>query len=161
MRTPGPWAADPDDRPDMEWNIHIVSADDPDLRIAFMANGPRSEANAAFIVEACNNYESLQARCTELEADNEELRALRYEDGLFATRATEQIRDLQARCDRYKAALGRLVGDLDGLISQSDGVSGLHLNGDIAQWDELLYGGTYETWLMSLEVARKALEDTK
>lgn len=41
-----PWAADPDDRPGMEWNVHIVDASEPNDRVAFMSNGPRSEAKA-------------------------------------------------------------------------------------------------------------------
>ena len=36
------------------------------------------------------------------------------------------------------------VGDL---IDQSRGVVGLHLNGDVATWTELLTGGRMEEWL--------------
>lgn len=36
---PGPYAVDPDDREGMEHNNHIVVADRPHLRIAFMAHG--------------------------------------------------------------------------------------------------------------------------
>lgn len=35
---PGPYKVDPDDRPGMEWNNHIVVAADPNRRIAFMAH---------------------------------------------------------------------------------------------------------------------------
>lgn len=43
--TPGPWAVDPDDRPGMEWNNHIVQADNPHIRICFMtSNGPSDNA---------------------------------------------------------------------------------------------------------------------
>ena len=34
------------------------------------------------------------------------------------------------------------------LINESDGVAGLHLNGDIAPWEELLEGGRFEEWLL-------------
>jgi hypothetical protein len=57
--TPRPWAADPDEREGYEWNIHIVEAADPHMRIAFTSNGPGSEANAALIVKAVNNHDAL------------------------------------------------------------------------------------------------------
>lgn len=50
----------------------------------------------------------------------------------------------------------RLVDELDGLVSESGGVSGLHLNGDVATWEELLPGGRFER-LSSLDELRKAL----
>lgn len=37
------------------------------------------------------------------------------------------------------------------LISESEGVYGLHLNGDPAPWNELQAGGRYEEWLIYLE----------
>lgn len=49
-----------------------------------------------------------------------------------------------------------LVDELDGLVGESDGVSGLHLNGDVATWDELLPGGRFER-LSSLDDLRAAL----
>jgi hypothetical protein len=54
----------------------------------------------------------------------------------------------------------RLVDELDGLVSESDGVSGLHLNGDLAPWDELLPGGRFEC-LSSLDELREALASTQ
>jgi hypothetical protein len=57
--TPTPWAADPDDREGYEWNVHIVEAARPHMRIAFTSNGPDSEANAAFIVKAVNAHDGL------------------------------------------------------------------------------------------------------
>ena len=54
------------------------------------------------------------------------------------------------------AALRKVVSDLGELISQSHGVAGLHLNGDLASWGELTDGGRFEEWL-SLDHARAAL----
>lgn len=54
-------------------------------------------------------------------------------------------------------ALRKLVTDLDGLIADSTGVYGLHLNGDASPWGELLAGGRFEEWLASLEDARAAI----
>lgn len=55
-----------------------------------------------------------------------------------------------------RAALAGLVADIDGLVSESDGVAGLHLNGDVAPWGELLPGGRFERF-EHLEAARAAL----
>ena len=57
--TPEPWAIDPDDRPNMHWNNHIVSEANPNIAICFMAHdgteqNERGEANARRIV-ACIN----------------------------------------------------------------------------------------------------------
>lgn len=55
--SPLPWAADPDDRPGYEWNVHIVEAARPHMRICFTSNtgdSGLSEANAALIVRAVN-----------------------------------------------------------------------------------------------------------
>lgn len=40
------------------------------------------------------------------------------------------------------------------LINNSNGVAGLHLNGDLAEWDELLLGGVHEEWLGDFDVVR-------
>lgn len=37
-----------------------------------------------------------------------------------------------------------------GLIEESQGVAGLHQNGEIAEWSTLLRGGAYEEWLLPL-----------
>ena len=57
--TPEPWAIDPDDRPNMHWNNHIVSEANPNIAICFMAHdgteqNERGEANARRVV-ACVN----------------------------------------------------------------------------------------------------------
>lgn len=39
------------------------------------------------------------------------------------------------------------------LIDNSTGVKGLHLNGDIAPWDELRSGGRFESWLVDFDEA--------
>lgn len=54
-------------------------------------------------------------------------------------------------------ALRRIVHDLDELIGHSDGVAGLHGNGDVAPWDDLT-DGPYSAWLGSIHVARAAVE---
>ena len=46
--------------------------------------------------------------------------------------------------DELLGALEGLAGDIQGLIEESDGVNGLHLNGDVATWGELEAGGRFE-----------------
>lgn len=52
-----------------------------------------------------------------------------------------------------------LMVDIESLIMDSDGVVGLHLNGDVAPWEELLTGGRYEEWLVSLSILQEILYD--
>ena len=64
QHTPEPWAIDPDDRPNMQWNNHIVSEANQDIAICFMAHDGTEdnecgEANARRIVacvNACAGY---------------------------------------------------------------------------------------------------------
>lgn len=58
-------------------------------------------------------------------------------------------------------ALEDLVSDIEALISESEGVVGLHRNGDVATWDELDVTGQYSEWLgesyaQAKEVIRRA-----
>lgn len=59
-----------------------------------------------------------------------------------------------------REALANLVQEIDDLVSESDGVAGLHLNGDVAEWGDLLPGGAYER-LTSLDDARAALKEAR
>ena len=62
----------------------------------------------------------------------------------------------QQPAGRVHDLAARLVDELDSLVGESDGVSGLHRNGDVATWDELLPGGRFER-LSSLDELRVAL----
>lgn len=53
-----------------------------------------------------------------------------------------RVAELEAQ--RVPECIGQLIEDLRGLIEESEGVTGLHLNGAIAPWDELLPGGRFE-----------------
>jgi hypothetical protein len=47
------------------------------------------------------------------------------------------------------------------LMAQSHGVTGLHLNGDVATWDDLRTGGKMEEWLVEFDDAVKILPPIK
>lgn len=65
-----------------------------------------------------------------------------------------------AQVARLRAVLSDVLTDIDDLINQSEGVAGLHFNGDVAPWADLLPGGRYETWLATVADARAALAET-
>lgn len=46
---------------------------------------------------------------------------------------------------------------IDDLIDESDGVYGLHRNGDVSPWDEINSGGRFGEWLDPVEQLRTAL----
>ena len=58
--------------------------------------------------------------------------------------------------DPIRAALERLISDIQALSDSSQGIEGLHRNGDPAPWDELLEGGCYSSWLGDAIAAGKA-----
>lgn len=43
------------------------------------------------------------------------------------------------------------------LIDNSDGVVGLHLNGEVARWSDLREGGYFESWLIAYDDALYAV----
>lgn len=53
-------------------------------------------------------------------------------------------------------ALQGLLDDIRGLMEESEGVAGLHRNGDVADWDSLAEGGSFER-LSHLSAADAAL----
>lgn len=64
-----------------------------------------------------------------------------------------------ARVPDMEAALlaaDALARSIEGLIDESQGVYGLHLNGDVAPWSDLTEGGRYEEWLNALSAYREA-----
>jgi hypothetical protein len=69
-------------------------------------------------------------------------------------RLSAEVANLREERDGLRNALRRLVLDLDDLMSESHGVSGLHRNGDVADWEWLCGDGA---WLETLEPARAAL----
>ena len=68
-----------------------------------------------------------------------------------------EINRLRARTAKLVESVGKLVDDLEDLIGESEGVAGLHLNGDLAPWESLLPGGAFEDWLGSITPVKDAL----
>jgi hypothetical protein len=68
------------------------------------------------------------------------------------------LRIARAEIAALKAELAVLLAAVEAvttLIGESEGVAGLHLNGDLAPWDELLEGGQFEEWLAPLSAAQR------
>ncbi len=68
--------------------------------------------------------------------------------------ASKQV--LHKRDELWKAEVTRLrlaLACVEGLINESHGVTGLHLNGDVALWGDLRTGGQFEEWLMDFDAA--------
>ena len=55
------------------------------------------------------------------------------------------------------ARLKEAVESVNDLINNSYGIAGLHLNGDVAPWNELLRGGRFESWLLKFDIALDSL----
>lgn len=64
-----------------------------------------------------------------------------------------RIKQTEDELAKVKGILVGLVGNIEDLIGESRGVYGLHLNGDVAPWDELEPGGRFER-LTHLKEAR-------
>ncbi|MES3674400.1 hypothetical protein QC589_00435 [Halomonas elongata] len=80
-------------------------------------------------------YELLAQRYAELEQEKAEL--------------AELLDRAETERDALAVQVEAMRNDLNELANSSDGVAGLHLNGDVATWDELFPGGRNEEWLMS------------
>jgi len=73
-----------------------------------------------------------------------------------AVEAADLIESLRQQLAAAQAENLRLRDGLTAvrdLIEESYGVAGLHLNGDVAPWSELLEGGKYEDWLVKFSEA--------
>lgn len=61
--------------------------------------------------------------------------------------------DALSAAEQRAEAMGKGLSAVSALIRDSHGVAGLHLNGDIAPWSELLTGGRFEEWLLDFDAA--------
>ena len=72
-----------------------------------------------------------------------------YEVDAIARNALAGGSEMETRCSPDR--LRRMVDQFWDLINNSKGVDGLHLNGDLACWEDLLPGGQLEEWLSEME----------
>ena len=87
--------------------------------------------------------------------DADELAKLRKEAADLGWSVYESInlkREVRRQSDRIQK-LNKAIESVRGLINQSEGVAGLHLNGDIATWEELQRGGRFEERLIDFNEA--------
>lgn len=79
--------------------------------------------------------------------------------GFRVTVLRSDLRAILAAVARGQEALERLAAGLlavESLVNESHGVSGLHLNGDVADWESLRTGGRFEEWLLAFDAAISA-----
>ena len=61
------------------------------------------------------------------------------------------------KCKELYEALDKACRSVTELIGFSHGVDGLHMNGDVAPWEDLRSGGRYEGWLIEFDEALETL----
>lgn len=64
-----------------------------------------------------------------------------------------------ARVGVVTESAARVLHDIDELAANSEGVAGLHMNGKVAEWSEIMDGGAFGAWLCSAEVLRADLAE--
>jgi hypothetical protein len=70
-----------------------------------------------------------------------------------------QLQQKEKELEEVKRHLEKLVDSINCLINESQGVYGLHLNGDPVPWNDLKAGGRFEEWLIDLYDAEQYLND--
>lgn len=65
------------------------------------------------------------------------------------------------RLEELAGALEKSCNSVCELIGFSRGVDGLHLNGDVATWEDLRTGGEFECWLIEFDDALQVLREYK
>lgn len=71
------------------------------------------------------------------------LKPTQHGSSIFINISTTDAKLIEAAPKLYKA-LDNLLDDILGLMDESEGVYGLHLNGDVSPWGELDEGGRFE-----------------
>lgn len=79
----------------------------------------------------------------------------------YAMALQQELKDRSAKSDPVIAASKRVLHDIDDLVANSEGVAGLHMNGEVADWESLMAGGAFGAWLESVEILRAAMPEAK
>lgn len=100
----------------------------------------------------------IESQAKELAACQTRIELLEHDmkSGDFESLYAHTVFELEAAQARV-VVLTNGINAVSTLINESEGVAGLHLNGDIASWDSLQTGGRFEDWLLDFD---KALTDT-
>lgn len=85
--------------------------------------GQNANGNQWLQCEHCSHWLSLPTTCSDSHA---------------VTLWNEDVKLSYEALEAKVALLSRQLAVFEGIVSESDGVAGYHLNGDIALWDELL-----------------------
>ena len=107
--------------------------------------------------------EKIGKLCADLDAANAKMGALKIQHNIALENMGKSLGKVADQRDQLQQRVDRLTDGIKGvsiLMAESEGVSGLHLNGDIAPWDELLEGGRFEEWLLNFSSALAALADS-
>ena len=105
----------------------------------------KEEANARRIAACWNACEGIST---------EDLTDIARTGGMLGPR--DDIAQIAKQRDGLANALSELLNEIDGLMGESAGVYGLHLNGDPSPWSEIEEGGRFER-LPSMSKARAVL----
>lgn len=119
--TLGPWAISRDDREGMEWNLHIVSAPDPNLTICFMAHdgdgkNEHGEANAHLIALAPKMKDTIERLQRELAARDKTIETLREQRDswhkqycLASEREADCVAKMALMREQYQREIARMA----------------------------------------------------
>lgn len=121
--TKGPWRVDPDDRPGMSWNNHIVQEGTPNT-ICFMTHDPRDnscqEAAAEIIVLLRNHAAEIAALVDAAELGAEYDALLRRNFGPRKELLAGDIPAIDAAYDKWQAANTQALRKLNAPDAQKD-----------------------------------------
>lgn len=85
--------------------------------------------------------------------DEERTKVIQEEHRIEMASFQKQIEELTKTID----ILGHGLREVQILLDHSEGVAGLHQNGDVASWGDLLKGGCCEGWLIGYSEALQEL----
>ncbi len=89
----------------------------------------------------------LMARNKALKGEVERLRTERDQALASQEAAIKSWTTCSNERNQLKAQINGMKQAIDDLVRNSEGVAGLHQNGDVAPWNDLLAGGRFEEWL--------------
>lgn len=87
------------------------------------------------------------------------LHGMKWPDAAKAGAALRAMRAALVTAEAREAKLRAGIIAVASLIDDSQGVAGLHHNGDVAEWEELLAGGRFEAWLGDFSAACDLLSE--